>query len=331
MKKILFTCDLDNTLIHSYKHKRNYDICIEWIKGKEQGFISAEAGRKIRLIKEQAIFVPFTTRSVAQYLRIQWPENGIPEQAITTNGAIQLQETGTKIGTGTGSETGIRTGSEIGIRTGSEIGTRSGIGAGTGIGTRAGIEIITGSEIETENGTGIGIRTETESGTEPISLSISENYMDKAWLHESELILEAYKDELTRMLNLLEEDVDYIRCRLVDDMYVFSYCRNEVDAAEKARGYSGKTSLSVLSSGKKIYFLPPEFNKGNALDRLKRNVSPDYVIAAGDSEMDIPMLERADLAFCKAEITGRVQNKNKMIFQNEDDLLDSVMNVLVSV
>ena len=39
MKNILFACDLDNTLIHSYKSKREGDICIEWIKDKEQSKI----------------------------------------------------------------------------------------------------------------------------------------------------------------------------------------------------------------------------------------------------------------------------------------------------
>ena len=36
MKKVILACDLDNTLIHSYKHKKDDDICIEFIKEKEQ-------------------------------------------------------------------------------------------------------------------------------------------------------------------------------------------------------------------------------------------------------------------------------------------------------
>ena len=38
MRKILFTCDLDNTLLHSYKHRQDGDVCIEILKEKEQGF-----------------------------------------------------------------------------------------------------------------------------------------------------------------------------------------------------------------------------------------------------------------------------------------------------
>ena len=43
MEKILFACDIDNTLIHSYKYRRSGDICVEWIDGKEQAYMTKTA------------------------------------------------------------------------------------------------------------------------------------------------------------------------------------------------------------------------------------------------------------------------------------------------
>ena len=40
MKNILFASDLDNTLLYSYKYKKKGDICVEFNKGKEQGFMT---------------------------------------------------------------------------------------------------------------------------------------------------------------------------------------------------------------------------------------------------------------------------------------------------
>ena len=151
MKNILFACDLDNTLIHSYKSKREGDICIEWIKDKEQGYISSEVIEMIRTIKDKATIVPITTRSVEQYLRICWDKILVPKYAITTNGAILL----------------------------------------------------------------------------------TEDDIDGPWFKESENILEIYRDELDSVLGKLEKENDYIRCRLVDNMYVFSYCKEGVDISEK--------------------------------------------------------------------------------------------------
>ncbi len=245
MKKILMACDLDNTLIHSYKKKKEGDVCIELIKGKEQGFINDSIREKMRRLNEKVIFVPITTRSIEQYLRIQWEQIVIPRYAVTTNGAILL-----------------------------------------------------------DNGE-----------------------KDPAWLGESDTILENYKDELSRILALLEQEDDYIRCRSVDGMYVFAYCKEGIEAEKKVRYYQEKTALDVISSGKKIYFLPGEFNKGYALQRLKRLIRPDYIIAAGDSEIDIPMLELADLALCKQEIADRVGNGNKRVFYDESSLVNTVMEL----
>ena len=37
----LFLSDLDNTLLYSYKHRATDDVCIEYNKGKEQGFMTS--------------------------------------------------------------------------------------------------------------------------------------------------------------------------------------------------------------------------------------------------------------------------------------------------
>jgi hydroxymethylpyrimidine pyrophosphatase-like HAD family hydrolase len=90
MKEIIFACDLDNTLIHSWKHRREGDLCIEHIGEKEQGYMSPEAVKLYGSLPENVLLVPVTTRSVDQYRRIHWPGNREPELAVTTNGAILL-------------------------------------------------------------------------------------------------------------------------------------------------------------------------------------------------------------------------------------------------
>jgi hypothetical protein len=90
MEKILFACDLDNTLIHSWRHRKSGDVCIEHIGEKEQGYMSPKAAELYRSLPENILLVPVTTRSVDQYRRIEWPGNREPELAVTTNGAILL-------------------------------------------------------------------------------------------------------------------------------------------------------------------------------------------------------------------------------------------------
>ncbi len=90
MKKILFACDLDNTLIHSHKHRKDGEKCVELYEGREQSFMS---GKAICLLKslmkdEHVCFLPVTTRSVKQFSRIEFPYT--PACALVSNGGTLL-------------------------------------------------------------------------------------------------------------------------------------------------------------------------------------------------------------------------------------------------
>ena len=92
MGKTLIACDLDNTLIFPASKKREGDICAEHIDGKEQSFISPgslEALEKINALRD-AVFLPVTSRSREQYLRICLPESCTARHALVCNGAVLL-------------------------------------------------------------------------------------------------------------------------------------------------------------------------------------------------------------------------------------------------
>ena len=52
---------------------------------------------------------------------------------------------------------------------------------------------------------------------------------------------------------------------------------------------------------RKLYFFPPDSDKGSALQRFCERHSFDVIIAAGDSEMDLPMMKIADIALFRKE------------------------------
>lgn len=90
MKKLLFASDIDNTLMFSYRYRIDSDLCIERLDGKEQGFLSAGTPMLLERVNAACLFVPVTTRSVAQYKRIQWPEGCDAKYAVAANGGILL-------------------------------------------------------------------------------------------------------------------------------------------------------------------------------------------------------------------------------------------------
>ena len=223
MKEILLACDLDNTLIHSWKHRKEGDLCIEHIGEKEQGYMSRKAAELYSSLPENILLVPVTTRSVDQYRRIRWPGSREPDLAVTTNGAILL-------------------------------------------GPRA------------------------DQGDD-FSGTLHE------WIMQSQREAAPFRQAMDELREILLTSGHYLRVRMVDDFYLFAYCEEGKDPKDAVPESAFRSGLQIVSSGRKIYFLPPAFNKGEAVRRLEGLLQPPRILAAGDTEIDLPMAERADRMF----------------------------------
>ena len=106
-------------------------------------------------------------------------------------------------------------------------------------------------------------------------------------------LVENCADELEYQRTLYADNPAFDICRIVDESFLFLRCRDDLNAED----FHFDTRLTVQHTGKKIYFFPPELNKGTALRMLIEKFSPDKVFCAGDSEIDLPMLKLADVAF----------------------------------
>ncbi len=219
MKKLLLACDLDNTLLRSHRRRQEGDICVEWLEGREQSFLSAAACHLLRRAVRETFFAPITTRSVEQYRRIQWPEGCAPAMAAAVNGAVLIED----------------------------------------------------------------------------------GVVNEAWREKSLGAVRPYQEELKRISLLLSGQGGFRVCRMVEETYLFASFENEAAAAARAEKYRGTTRLTVLSSGRKLYFFPPEINKGLAVLRLKEQLGAVRAASAGDSVIDLPMLNAAQLAIVPDE------------------------------
>ena len=90
MKQTIFASDLDNTLIFSYKHALDTDLSVEYLDGKPQGYLPPTAPAMLEELMENALFIPVTSRSVEQYLRIQFPLRCRPRYGAGANRGIPV-------------------------------------------------------------------------------------------------------------------------------------------------------------------------------------------------------------------------------------------------
>lgn len=236
-KKILFACDLDNTLIHSHRCRSGGDICVELLNGREQSFITPHARDLIEKIKaaDNIMFVPVTTRSIEQYRRIQWQEGCEPELSLVCNGSVFLKN---------------------------------------------------------------GI-------------------IDDEWQKKSIELTRPYEEELNRLYEKYGSYSCFKTVRIVDGMFLFAHCREDEDTAKIAADRAEDTVLRTQFSGRKLYFFPPAADKGRAVRRLFQKLEFDEIVAAGDSVIDLPMLEEADLALVPSDDMAE-RLKNGRVFICED-------------
>ncbi|MBP3797754.1 MAG: HAD hydrolase family protein [Ruminococcus sp.] len=245
MSKILLASDLDNTLIHSYKHKRDGDMCVELLNGEQQGFMSKKVYDKLSALPDNVELVPLTTRSVEQFERIKLPD-GCYRRAITTNGALLF-----------------------------------------------------------ENGV-----------------------QDTSW-REKNLRYAAELMPLMKKLRAeLSDDPQLNVVRIVDEMYLYISCADSSLVDSYMKRFEHITELDVMASGRKIYFLPPKINKGKALQRLTEHEEHSLIAAAGDSTIDLPMLEIADHAIIPRELDGLLKNPNRSVYRGDGDFSEFVIEVL---
>lgn len=120
---------------------------------------------------------------------------------------------------------------------------------------------------------------------------------DNAWAAWAASIAEKYRAELKECRAMLESDSDRsFEIRLVDGLFLFTKSSNPERTLERLS--SAETALDLYNTGAKIYAIPPEFDKGAAVRRLVEVLGRrgEKIVCAGDSVMDIPMLEIADIS-----------------------------------
>lgn len=122
---------------------------------------------------------------------------------------------------------------------------------------------------------------------------------DAEWARHSRSLAQKYTPAMREIQPVLSSRDGIISCRMVDGLFLYAHFRTEEAAA--AWPYWNQTVLRLYHSGRKLYFLPPGIDKGAAVKRLRIEREQSLIVCAGDSEMDVTMLESADLALLPAE------------------------------
>ena len=128
------------------------------------------------------------------------------------------------------------------------------------------------------------------------SVLLVDGKKDKDWYEESLRLAKPSNLEVKKALEYLENDKRRtFELRYIEDLFVFTKCYKSETVVNELREYLDKNLVSVFNNKEKVYVLPTSLSKGKAIERLRKYLKVEFIIAAGDSEFDISMVEAADV------------------------------------
>lgn len=154
---------------------------------------------------------------------------------------------------------------------------------------------------------------------------------DLKWIEESRKLIKDSLEELEKAVCRLEDDNRRrFEVRFIENMFVFTKCNEPETVVEDIKKDLDNSFVDVFNNGEKIYVVPKGLDKGTAIERFQKYIGADRIIAAGDSEFDIPMVEAADIGIVPAGFIEHydvrrdlIQTEGRSIFSEE--LLDAII------
>ena len=126
---------------------------------------------------------------------------------------------------------------------------------------------------------------------------------DENWYSESLNMVKDSSAEIKRAIEILKRDENVsFEIRFISDLFVFTKSDMPYETIKRLSAELDVEKVDIFDNGSKVYVVPKELNKGNAVKRLKRLIEHSVIIAAGDSNFDISMLKAADYVIYPKEL-----------------------------
>lgn len=164
----------------------------------------------------------------------------------------------------------------------------------------------------------------------------------EVWRKETQELLEPAKDELARAARILDADKRRTRdIDIVDEAFLFTKVSQIDEVVSEIEGKLDLSKVTIRRYKNKLYVLPKSLEKGVALQRFKRYVAEKekigeddiLVIAAGDGEFDVSMIEEADIGIANYKLKISPKKRDKILFLGEncifsDELLSGLSEII---
>lgn len=149
-------------------------------------------------------------------------------------------------------------------------------------------------------------------------------------------ILTNYKSKFKGVMNFLNNQ-NYItkESKLIDNKFIFTKTDDVQKCEEMLDIYIDKSLWNFTIQGQKVYIIPKEITKSNAIKFLKKILGIKKVVAAGDGKLDKDLLDFAEIALLPkhGELYSKYKyKKDKLIIVNNgifssDEIIKNIYKI----
>jgi hydroxymethylpyrimidine pyrophosphatase-like HAD family hydrolase len=141
---------------------------------------------------------------------------------------------------------------------------------------------------------------------------LKDGEIDGEWELRRKSAFDSVRGELERLFRFLQSDARVKRAEVVDGSFVFAKSAAAQSLVDDLR--RNAISCGVLRLNEKVYVLPPDIDKGTAIAEVRRRLNAVCLAAAGDSDLDLPLLNGADYALVPSrELAEKVVAQNVLV------------------
>ena len=142
---------------------------------------------------------------------------------------------------------------------------------------------------------------------------------DSEWYEESLKLIKESNQELDKAISLLEKEARRtFELRFIEKLFVFTKCDKPEKVVEELKAQLDTELVDVFNNGVKVYVVPSKLSKGMAIKRLRERMKPEVIIAAGDSEFDVSMVEEADYGLVPYGFINEFAASKKLVEMDKD-------------
>ncbi len=150
---------------------------------------------------------------------------------------------------------------------------------------------------------------------------------DNEWYEASLQLVNESNSELEKAMSLLTGDVRRkFELRFIEKLFVFTKCNDPYEVVQNLKSQLDIELVDVFNNGEKVYVVPKKLSKGIAINRLREKLHPEYIIAAGDSEFDVSMVEEADYGIVPPGFTYMYNCKKNLLEMEEDTIFSEALS-----